>query len=149
MFPICSQWFPMLPLVVCVVPQASHVFPNLFPINNAPRWCSHVPLLMCSSLGPTLDGVPGGFKFLGTNLDSFEPKLNPWNRNPLASSDPHLKGQGFNFWLSSNRIALFHWTLDPLLKVALSFLSNMICLMFFILFPKVLMSPPSHHIVFF
>jgi len=30
--------------------------------------------------------------------------------------DPHLKGHRSNLWLSSNRITLFHWTLDPHLK---------------------------------
>ncbi len=34
---------------------------------------------------------------------------------------PSFKGQGFHLWLSANRIALFHWTLDlgPSSKVAL------------------------------
>ncbi len=47
-----------------------------------------------------------------------------------------LRGHGFKcFWLSSNRIALFHWTLDltpSSSKSGPQFLSYMICLMFFI-----------------
>ncbi len=40
---------------------------------------------------------------------------------PLFGLGPSSKGHGANLWLSSNRIALFHWTLDlgPSSKVAL------------------------------
>jgi hypothetical protein len=41
---------------------------------------------------------------------------------PLIGLGPSSKGHGSNFWLSANRTALFHWTLDlrRLSKVALS-----------------------------
>ncbi len=40
---------------------------------------------------------------------------------PLFGLGPSSKGHGFNLWLSSNRIALFHGTLDlePSSKVTL------------------------------
>ncbi len=39
----------------------------------------------------------------------------------LLGGEQSSKGKGFNLWLSANRIALFHWTLDlgPSSKVAL------------------------------
>ncbi len=41
---------------------------------------------------------------------------------PLFGLGPSSKGNALNFWLSANRTALFHWTLDlrGLSKAALS-----------------------------
>jgi hypothetical protein len=57
--------------------------------------------------------------FGGLNQFIFPPK---WCHVGLAlichffGLGPSSKGHGSNLWLSSNRIALFHWTLDPWLK---------------------------------
>ncbi len=46
---------------------------------------------------------------------------------PPFGLGPSSKGRGSNLWLSANKIALFHWTLDlgPLSKVALTLSSQM------------------------
>ncbi len=49
------------------------------------------------------------------------------NNMPLFGLGPSSKGHESSLWLSSNKISLFHWTLDlgSLFKVALSNLSNL------------------------
>jgi hypothetical protein len=91
--------------------------------------------LIWSKLNPALDlawilvlqmmSTPFLFSF----FFRFEPidfpsKMVPWRFSlylPLFGFEPSSKGHGSNLWLSSNRITLFHWTLNlgPSSKVAL------------------------------
>jgi hypothetical protein len=57
----------------------------------------------------------GSHFFLGSKPIDFPSKMVPCRFSlnlPIFGRGPSFKGHGSNLWLSSNRIALFHWTLD-------------------------------------